>query len=348
VKNIGRSLLLTIVATALATTSGSPAGATADVSGSVRAIAERAAEIAVEEQTLLQIATATNLDAVDRAEIEARIRTVDARGVELLGQLERLDVGLTQAIRITLGPLASTEARASQPEVYVPAAAVYDAAATDLRRIAATPDAVTNTPSSSGSPAFGLLAVAAVALLALGAAALGNSLRRHPEADELEAMAWSDGLTGLANRRRLDADLARHDDSDRPTAAIMVDIDHFKEINDRFGHAVGDEILRKVGDALASHVRYDDIVYRYGGEEFCVLLPGATIADANDVAQRVVAAARTVELPDGGNVTVSVGVANATRGDASGAVRRADRALYTAKADGRDRAVASDEQPAAV
>jgi hypothetical protein len=155
VKNIGRSLLLTIVATALATTSGSPVGATADVSGSVRAIAERAAEIAVEEQTLLQIATATNLDAVDRAEIEARIRTVDARGVELLGQLERLDVDLTQAIRITLGPLASTEARASQPEVYVPAAAVYEAAATDLRRIAATPDAVTNAPSSSNSPAFG-------------------------------------------------------------------------------------------------------------------------------------------------------------------------------------------------
>jgi diguanylate cyclase (GGDEF)-like protein len=161
-------------------------------------------------------------------------------------------------------------------------------------------------------------------------------------------MAWSDGLTGLANRRRLDADLARHDDSDRPTAAIMVDIDHFKEINDRFGHAVGDEILRKVGDALASHVRYDDIVYRYGGEEFCILLPGASIADANDVAHRVVAAAQTVELPEGGNVTVSVGVANATRGDASGAVRRADRALYTAKEDGRDRAVASDEQPAAV
>lgn len=347
-KNIGRTLLLTLVATALGTTAGFAAGATADVNGSVSAIAERAAENVVEEQMLLQIATATNLDAVDRAQVEARIRTLDARGVELLGQLERLDVDLTQAIRIALGPLVETELRSLQPDVYVPAQAVYDAAATDLRRIAATPAAVTNAPSSSGSPAFGLLAVGALALLALGAAALGNSLRRHPDADELEAMAWSDGLTGLANRRRLDADLARHDDQERPTAAIMVDIDHFKEINDRFGHAVGDEILRKVGEALAHHVRYDDIVYRYGGEEFCILLPGATISDANDVARRVVAAARTVEIPDGGNVTVSVGVANAAPGDASGAVRRADRALYTAKADGRDRAVANDEHAAVV
>ena len=347
-KNIGRSLLLTIVATALATIPGHTAGATADVSGSVRAIAERAAEIAVEEQTLLQIATATNLDAVDRAEIEARIRTIDARGVELLSQLDRLDVDLTQAIRISLGALSPVEERTLQPEVYVPPAAVYAAAASDLRRIAATPEAVTNAPTSSNSPAFGLLAVAALALLALGAAALGNSLRRHPEAGDLDSTAWNDGLTGLANRRRLDADLARHDGSDRPTAAIMVDIDHFEEINDRFGQAVGDEILRKVGDVLASHVRYDDIVYRYGDEQFCILLPAASTRDADDVAHRVVAAARTVELPEGGHVTVWVGLSAAVDGDATGAVRRADHALGAAKEVGRDRAVASDEQPAAV
>ena len=347
-KNIGRSLLLTIVATALAALPGHTAGASADVSGSVRAIAERAAEIVVEEQTLLQIATATNLDAGDRAEIEARIRAIDARGVELLGQLDRLDVDLTQAIRISLGALAPVEERTLQPEVYVPPAAVYTAAAIDLRRIAAVPEAVTNAPTSSNSPAFGLLAVAAIALLALGAAALGNSLRRHPDADDLDEKAWNDGLTGLANRRRLDADLARHDGSDRPTAAIMIDIDHFEEITARFGRAVSDEILRKVGDVLASHVRYDDIVYRYGDEQFCILLPGASPSDADDVANRVVVAARSVELPEGGHVTVSVGLAAAVKGDATGAVRRADHALGTAKEVGRDRAVASDEQPAAV
>jgi diguanylate cyclase (GGDEF)-like protein len=215
-------------------------------------------------------------------------------------------------------------------------------------RIAATPSAVANTPTSSSSSALGLLAVAALALLALGAAALGNSLRRRPDADELAMMAWSDGLTGLANRRRLDADLARHDDSDRPTAAIMVDIDRFKEINDLFGHAYGDEVLREVGDALSKQVRHDDIVYRYGGEEFCILLPGASPVDANAIADRIVGAVRGVELPNGRNVTVSVGVASASTGDATGAVHRADRALYSAKERGRDRVVASDDRTVGV
>ena len=346
----GRSLLLSSVAVAGAflPSAAIAADSDADVARSVRTIAEEAAEAAAEEQTLLRLATASNLDDAARADVEARIRTVDARGMELLTQLDRLDVDLTQAIRISLGELASTEDRTARPELFAPAAAVYEAATADLLRIAETPDAVTNAPNSSNSPAFGLLAVAALALLALGAAALGNSLRRRPDSDELTAMAWSDGLTGLANRRRLDADLAEHDGGARPTAAIMVDIDHFKEINDRYGHAFGDEVLRTVGEAVAEQVRHDDVVYRYGGEEFCVLLPGATPDDATAVAQRIVTAARTVELPDGRHVTVSVGVAGASRGDATGAIRRADRALYSAKELGRDRAVASDERHAPV
>lgn len=355
VNPFGRSLLLTTVAAAVAFLPPSLVGAAtddadsdADVAGSVRTIAEAAAETAAEEQSLLRLATASNLDPAARADVEARIRVVDARGLELLTQLDRLDVNLTQAIRITLGELASTEDRTTRPELFAPPAAVYEAATADLVRIAATPDAVTNAPTSSNSPAFGLLAVAAIALLALGAAALGNSLRRHPGADELAAMAWSDGLTGLANRRRLDADLAEHHDGNRPTAAIMIDIDHFKEINDRYGHAFGDEVLRTVGEAIAGQVRHDDVVYRYGGEEFCVLLPGATPADATAVAQRIVGAVRGVELPDGRNVTVSVGVAGASHDDAKGAIQRADRALYSAKELGRDRAVASDDRHAPV
>lgn len=337
----GRSLLLAAATAALvvapATTTATASGA-ADVEGPVRAIAERAAAVTVEERTLLEVSTATDLGSAARAEIESRIRAVDARGVELLGQLDRLDVDLTEAIRTSLGPLASVEERTLRPDAFVPPSAVYEAATADLLRIAAAPSAVTNAPSSSSSPAFGLLAVAAVALLALGAAALGNSLRRRPEADEVARMAWSDGLTGLANRRRLDADLARFDDGELPTAAIMVDIDHFDGITDTFGHTVGDDVLRRVGDALSKQVRYDDVVYRYGDEEFCVLLPGASANDADDIAERIVRAARSVELPDGRTITVSVGVADGRHADATEAVRRADAALTAAKDDGRARA----------
>lgn len=340
-KNIGRSLLLATAAITLAgVVPASLATAAADVTGSVRAIAERAAEVVVEEQTLLEMTAVTDLDLGERAELEARIRTVDARGVELLTQLDRLDVDLSQATRIGLGELAPVEDRLREPDVYVPSAAVYEAATADLMRIAETPGAVTSTPPSSSSPAFGLLAVAAISLLALGAAALGNSLRREPDPTELETMAWSDGLTGLANRRKLDADLSRHDGARIETSAIMVDIDHFKEINDTYGHALGDEILRRVGSLLSQQVRFDDVVYRYGGEEFCILLPGATCQDAHDVADRIVGAVRGIQLPDGRNVTVSVGVAE-TCGDATSAVARADRALYAAKERGRDQAIAN-------
>lgn len=340
VKIFGRSLL---VATAAALVGGVPASlasASTDVAGSVRTVAERAAEVTAEEQTLLEMAAASDLDVTERAELEARIRTVDARGVELLTQLDRLDVDLSQATRISLGELAPTADRLREPDVYVPASSVYDAATADLLRIAETPDAVTSSPETSGSPAFGLLAVAAVSLLALGAAALGNSLRREPDASELEAAAWSDRVTGLASRRKLDADLARQAGGDIETSAIVVDVDHFEEIGSTFGRAVGDEVLRQVGHLLSRQVRYDDVVYRYGNEEFCVLLPGATAADANEIAERIVGAAHGIELPDGRTVTVSVGVAGATSGDAADAVERADRALDAAKEHGRDRAVA--------
>ncbi|MFP5489157.1 MAG: hypothetical protein ACLGHQ_12730, partial [Acidimicrobiia bacterium] len=227
--SLGRSLLLASLAVGLTGAPTTIVHAASDVSGSVRTIAERAAELVVEEHSLLQLSTASNLDPAERNEIEARIATVDARGAELLSQLDRLDVALSQAIRVGLGELAPLEERSLEPAVYVPSNDVYRAAADDLRRIAADPDSVTNAPSSSGSSSFALLAVAALALLALGAAALGNSLRRHPD-PELEALAWSDGLTGLASRRRLDVDLAQHAGRDLPTSAIMVDVGRFDEI----------------------------------------------------------------------------------------------------------------------
>ena len=155
-------------------------------------------------------------------------------------------------------------------------------------------------------------------------------------------MAWSDGLTGLANRRRLDHDLESRGRRDDATAVIMIDVDHFKSVNDRFGHQTGDEVLRSIGAMLAEQIRYDDIVYRYGGEEFCVLLPDSSAAEAEGIADRIVEAAREIRLPDGQHITVSVGVASAVEGDVSTAVETADLALYTAKDRGRDRAVTAD------
>jgi hypothetical protein len=140
-----------------------------------------------------------------------------------------------------------------------------------LTRIAATPDALTpiTKPADGGGTSFGLLAVAAAALLALGLAALANTLRRTDDEDDLAALAWSDGLTGVANRRRLDRDIAAHVGATGPTAVIMVEVDDYKRANEVYGHHVGDHVLRAVGATLATHVRHDDVVYRYSDEEFC-------------------------------------------------------------------------------
>lgn len=193
--------------------------------------------------------------------------------------------------------------------------------------------------SAQGGIGVGLLAVAAASLLLLGAAALSDALRRRDADEELAALAWTDGLTGLANRRRLDHDIAAYDRSDQTVSTIMIDVDHFKLINDSFGHQEGDEALRRLADALNTAVRDDDVVYRYGGEEFCVLLPDATHHDACTIAQRIVDTTHRVTLPDGSKLTVSVGVAHGAGFDASTSCRSADQALLVAKQRGRDRVV---------
>ncbi len=318
-----------LIATALAvvvTPSTVAAGAGDDA---VRELADAAAELVAEEQTLVASAAA------DPAASTARLRVVDGTGTMVLEQFDDLGVQLSAASRAALSPLPA------DGEGFAPPAQVYDAALDDLMRISATPAAALPAETGSNGPALGLLAVAAMSLLVLGAAALANSLRRRESDDELAAMAWSDGLTGLANRRRLDHDIASPD-MDDTVAVIMVDVDHFKSVNDRFGHQEGDEILRRVAAMLSAHVRYDDIVYRYGGEEFCILLPGATHDDALGVADRMLEAARTIVLPDQSNLTISVGVARTDDieiADVATTVETADKALIAAKTAGRDRIV---------
>jgi diguanylate cyclase (GGDEF)-like protein len=158
-----------------------------------------------------------------------------------------------------------------------------------------------------------------------------------------QLQATTDGLTGLSNRRAVQDTLKRMvAQSARgvsPLAALLLDLDHFKNINDTLGHDQGDEVLAATGAALRKAVRDSDFVGRYGGEEFLLLLPGTDKQGALEVAETVRKAIATIHVPSVNQITASIGVAVMPddAGDASALVRSADRALYSAKKNGRDR-----------
>lgn len=167
----------------------------------------------------------------------------------------------------------------------------------------------------------------------------------------LEEMGRTDGMTALANRRKLfavaDAELARHRRTGRPLALLMVDIDRFKRINDRFGHPAGDEVLCGVADVLRNCCRASDTPARYGGDEFVVVLPETNLHGAEEVALRIRnhLDALEFERAPGLRCTVSVGAAEASLDitDVDEWIQHADSALYRAKGAGRDRFVAQVE-----
>ena len=164
----------------------------------------------------------------------------------------------------------------------------------------------------------------------------------------LELLSTTDPLTGLANRRQLTEALerewhrARRDGS--PLAVAMIDIDHFKQYNDQYGHPAGDECLRRVAAALTAQARRNDLIVRYGGEEFAVVMPETDRNGAHRLAERAVAAIAALQIPhalaDLGIVTVSIGIAAVMptqTGSALHLVERADALLYQAKRNGRNR-----------
>lgn len=166
----------------------------------------------------------------------------------------------------------------------------------------------------------------------------------------LERRATTDGLTGLANRQhffdRAENELARRARSGTALAVLMMDVDHFKRINDGWGHDVGDRVLEAVAEQLKICGRDTDVLSRTGGEEFALLAVGATLGDAVEIGERIRAAIGGIEVAVGTStipVTVSVGCAAVAPHDDAidPALKRADEALYEAKRGGRDRVMAA-------
>jgi diguanylate cyclase (GGDEF)-like protein len=167
-------------------------------------------------------------------------------------------------------------------------------------------------------------------------------------AHTLEEEAWRDPLTGLPNRARLDALLgAKFRQSDAVFSVLICDIDHFKAVNDTYGHLAGDRALVSVAGRLRHCLRSADLVVRFGGEEFVVVLPGAPLEAASTVAERLRAAVgdRPHDVGGGHVVPITISIGCSTQGvpdrfpSPAALLESADRALYAAKAEGRDRVV---------
>lgn len=165
--------------------------------------------------------------------------------------------------------------------------------------------------------------------------------------DTTYQMAMTDALTNVGTRRRFQVEgrflyeAARR--KSQTIAAMMIDIDHFKAVNDTFGHAVGDSVLKRVAEACGSDLRGSDLLARYGGEEFVVLLPESGTREAAAAAERMRLRIESITHPEiDDSVTVSIGVACAMEADPESFdafIQRADEALYQAKAEGRNRVV---------
>lgn len=162
-----------------------------------------------------------------------------------------------------------------------------------------------------------------------------------------ELLAAKDQLTGLWNRRSFDqrlegaiAHLARHEGT---FALLLIDLDHFKSVNDRCGHVGGDEVLKRFADVLHERLRQNDVDARWGGEEFVVLADGASLENAFQLAEQVREAVELAHFPCGSQVTVSIGVAEYRQGETGDELlTRADNALYEAKRNGRNRVMAAE------
>lgn len=169
----------------------------------------------------------------------------------------------------------------------------------------------------------------------------------HQELESAKGEAMVDPMTGILNRRGFDKTVSRildqEDFAGKEICLLMIDIDHFKSINDNFGHLVGDKVIRAVADMLKSKIRGQDSVARLGGEEFAVLLPDTPVEGGFSVAEHIRKGIENGKIrridsnKPIGAVTVSIGIANLGRGSFAEMMERADKALYASKSGGRNR-----------
>jgi two-component system cell cycle response regulator len=171
----------------------------------------------------------------------------------------------------------------------------------------------------------------------------------------LEELALRDGLTSLYNHQhfytRIEEEFSRAMRYGMPLSCLLFDIDNFKNVNDRYGHVCGDEVLRHIGRMLNNLIRESDIAARYGGEEFAILLPNATVEGALDLANRLRTAIGEIVVAetDGTKITVSIGITTFVDGNMHSyeqLIKLADEAMYQSKKMGKDRITVAAGSPA--
>ncbi len=174
-----------------------------------------------------------------------------------------------------------------------------------------------------------------------------TNLRLQQREAEIRTLSLTDQLTGVGNRRRLEQalveEISRVGRGDAKLSALMADLDHFKRVNDSYGHGVGDKVLETFGDILRGNARPTDVLGRYGGEEFVVLMPNTAKEQAVISAERLrMILASTLIAPLAEPITVSIGAVEFVPGESGDAfLHRLDEALYEAKRSGRNRVVAA-------
>jgi diguanylate cyclase len=186
-----------------------------------------------------------------------------------------------------------------------------------------------------------------ITILVTSAFAFAFSLITSRQRQQLLVLATKDPLTGAGNRRALEAKLTEVVNafmrSNRAASLVLIDLDHFKKVNDMYGHAVGDQILKRVTEIMNLRIRVTDSLYRIGGEEFVVVLEGADIEHAVRLAEQLRTLVVANELVPDHAVTISLGVAELRKGEnGNDWLHRADEALYRAKDAGRNSTSISD------